>query len=206
MIAKYRISTPVRWLTATHSPQNIRFICAGARAGAQTHARKIIPLHSCNCRFSNRDGWDQRGKTYAALTWYYYIYYGNTICLDISTVLPCFWHLPWSCCVFSDIYDSITMFFRHLPLCCHVLDIYLSVMFKQKPWYYQFFLTFNMVLLYLLWHYSFVWIFHCITMFFFLHLPIVHCTSVFSYFTMVLQCFCTWCHGNTMVFFGITSE
>ncbi len=54
VIAKYSIHPQVLWLTFTHTPQNIRFICAGAMP---THnPRKLdSSAKSCNSRFSNRD-------------------------------------------------------------------------------------------------------------------------------------------------------
>ncbi len=58
VIAKY--STLVRWLTATHTHQNIRLIRAGAMAEHNPH-KKDNSAHSCNSRFSNRDG-DKEAK------------------------------------------------------------------------------------------------------------------------------------------------
>ncbi len=59
MIAKYSIHTVydwlLWWLTATHSPQNIRFIRAGAVPEHNPRKEKYSSS-SCNSRFSNRDG------------------------------------------------------------------------------------------------------------------------------------------------------
>ncbi len=53
-------STPLRWLTATHSPQNIRFIRAEAMPEHNPH-KQDNSAHSCNSTFSNRDG-DKEAK------------------------------------------------------------------------------------------------------------------------------------------------
>ncbi len=52
------VSTPVQWLTTTHSPQNIRFIRAGAvpEHRITTPRTKDISAINCNSRFSNIDG------------------------------------------------------------------------------------------------------------------------------------------------------
>ncbi len=49
------VSTPLLWLTATHSPQNIRLIRAGA---VPTHnpRKRDNSASYCNSRFSNIDG------------------------------------------------------------------------------------------------------------------------------------------------------
>ncbi len=47
--------TPVWWLTATHTPQNIRFIRAGAKPTHNPHYEDNY-ANNCNSMFSNRDG------------------------------------------------------------------------------------------------------------------------------------------------------
>ncbi len=60
------VFTPVRWLTATHSPQNIRFIRAGAVP--EYNPRKLDNSASyCNSRFSNIDGDKEQNLRTAAL-------------------------------------------------------------------------------------------------------------------------------------------
>ncbi len=56
------ISTPVRWLTATHTPQNIRFICAEEPCWCTTHAKMIITQITAIADFKRK--WRQRGNTY----------------------------------------------------------------------------------------------------------------------------------------------
>ncbi len=48
------------WLTATHSPQNFRFICAGA-VPEYSPRKQDNSSSNCNSRFSNRDG-DKEAK------------------------------------------------------------------------------------------------------------------------------------------------
>ncbi len=81
--------TPVWGLTATHTPQNIRFIRAGSMPTHNTHYEDNY-ANNCNSMFSNRDG-DKEAK----LTDFSFKYDTNlSICLSIhlhiylSTLLP----------------------------------------------------------------------------------------------------------------------
>ncbi len=79
--------TPVWGLTATHIPQNIRFIRAGAMPTHNTHYEDNY-ANNCNSMFSNRDG-DKEAK----LTDFSFKYDTNlSICpstyLSINTILP----------------------------------------------------------------------------------------------------------------------
>ncbi len=72
----------MRWLTATHTLQNIRFIRAGAVPTHNPH-KQDNSAKSCNSRFSNRDG-DKEAKlmdcsfNWVIKSFIHYIFFKNT--------------------------------------------------------------------------------------------------------------------------------
>ncbi len=126
------LSTPVRWLTATHTPQNIRFIRAGA---VPTHNPRKQDNSAKKLHFQVfKQGWRQRGKTYGLQLYIYYSFKSiiQYIYCFIYSVSLCLAHIYMSL-GYIYIYIS-TWIYTHILIYIYIyiyiythLDIYIYI-------------------------------------------------------------------------------
>ncbi len=126
------LSTPVRWLTATHTPQNIRFIRAGA---VPTHNPRKQDNSAKKLQFQVfKQGWRQRGKTYGLQLYIYYsfksiIQYIYCFIYSVSLSLAHIYMSLGYIYIYIQvtyIYENVIKIWLNKKTCFH-LDIYIYI-------------------------------------------------------------------------------